>query len=77
VQIKLLEADMANGWTPERRGRQAALICSWRPWEQSSGPATEAGKAVVASNAWKGGTRQVLRDLSQALGEQREVLRTV
>jgi hypothetical protein len=32
---------------------------------------------MVARNAWKGGTRQTLRELSQALSEQRELLRTV
>lgn len=65
---------MANGWTPERRARQAALIRTWRPWEHSSGPKTQAGKAVVAGNAWKGGTREVLRALAQALVTQREEL---
>lgn len=65
---------MGNGWTPVRKERQAQLIRAWRPWEQSSGPKTEAGKAVVARNAWKGGTRQVLRELSRAMGEQREGL---
>jgi hypothetical protein len=25
---------MSNGWTPERRPRQAALILDWKPWEQ-------------------------------------------
>lgn len=29
---------------------------------------------MVARNAWKGGTRQVLRELARALGEQREGL---
>jgi len=29
---------------------------------------------VVARNAWKGGTRQVLRELARALGKQREGL---
>ena len=65
---------MANGWTLERRAKQAERIREWRPWERSSGPKTEAGKAVVARNAWKGGTRQVLRELARALGEQREGL---
>jgi hypothetical protein len=65
---------MANGWTPERRARQAALIRSWRPWEKSSGPKTEAGKAVVARNAWKGGARHLLRELGRVLGEQRDGL---
>jgi len=65
---------MANGWTLERRAKQAERIREWRPWERSSGPKTEAGKAVVARNAWKGGTRQVLRELARALGKQREGL---
>ena len=65
---------MANGWTLERRARQAERIREWRPWEQSSGPKTEAGKAAVARNPWKGGTRQVLRDLARALDEQRKGL---
>jgi len=42
---------MANGWTPERRARQAELIRSWRPWEHSTGPRTEAGKVVASQNA--------------------------
>lgn len=45
---------MANGWTPERRARQARLIKSWRPWEKSTGPTTAAGKAIAARNADKG-----------------------
>ena len=32
-----------------------ALIRTWRPWEQSTGPKTEAGKARAAHNAFKGG----------------------
>lgn len=44
---------MANGWTPERRARQAALIRSWKPWEKSTGPTTEAGKAIVSKNHLK------------------------
>ena len=27
---------MANGWTPERRARQARAIRRWRPWEHST-----------------------------------------
>lgn len=67
---------MANGWTSERRARQAERIHEWRPWERASGPKTEAGKAVVARNAWKGGMRQVMRELGQALSKQRDSLDT-
>nr|AWD72273.1 hypothetical protein pH8NP1_p012 [Polaromonas sp. H8N] len=61
---------MANGWTTERRQRQAELIKTWRPWEQSTGPKTPEGKAAVARNPWKGGHRQQLRELSKMVNEQ-------
>lgn len=61
---------MANGWTPERRARQAELIQQWRPWEKSTGPKTLAGKAVVSQNAYTGGTWRLLRDLSRVLRDQ-------
>lgn len=65
---------MATGWTLERRQRQAELIRTWRPWEQSTGPRTDDGKAVAALNSWKGGVRQRLREVADALRAQREVL---
>ena len=66
---------MANGWTPERRARQAELIKSWKPWEQSSGPKSEAGKAKVAANAWRGGARQDLRMLSKMVNDELRLMR--
>lgn len=66
---------MANGWTPERRARQAELIRQWRPWKQSTGPKSPHGKAVAALNAWKGGLRPLLRELAQELREQEQVRR--
>ena len=65
---------MSNGWTPERRKRQAQLIRTWCPWERSTGPRTAEGKAIVAQNAWKGGTWRTLRDLARALKEQRRLV---
>ncbi len=65
---------MANGWTPERRARQAELIRQWRPWERSTGPKSVGGKAAVSQNAYKGGTWRMLRELSRALREQRNHL---
>lgn len=65
---------MANGWTPERQARQAELIRKWRPWEQSTGPRTDDGKAIVGRNAFAGGLRQELRDLARALKEQKQAL---
>ena len=38
-------------WTPESRAKQAELIRTWKPWEQSTGPRTDAGKAVSSMNA--------------------------
>lgn len=45
---------MANGWTPKRRKRQAAMIRRLRPWERSAGPRTPEGKASVARKGAKG-----------------------
>ena len=75
IQTDYWEQQMPNGWTPERRARQAELIKVWRPWEHSTGPKTAAGKAAVARNAWRGGTRQMLREMSRALAEHRELLK--
>ena len=63
---------MANGWTEERRARQAAEIRRWKPWEKSTGPKTPEGKARVARNAYTGGRREELRQLSRLLRELRE-----
>ena len=65
---------MANGWTPERKAKAAQQIHSWRPWERSTGPQSKEGKAKVARNGWKGGTRPVLRELCRLLREQRSVV---
>jgi hypothetical protein len=71
---KLLEASMSNGWTPERKARQAELIKTWRPWERSTGPKSAEGRALVARNPWKGGIRQMLREFAQEMRSQREGL---
>ncbi|RJG08702.1 hypothetical protein D3879_22725 [Pseudomonas cavernicola] len=68
---------MANGWTPERRARQAMLIQQWRPWEKSTGPISADGKAVASRNAWKGGFRPLMRDLTKELREQDRVRREI
>ena len=65
---------MANGWTPERRARQAKLIRQWKPWENSTGPKTVEGKAIVAQNAYKGGTWLLLRELARVLGDQKRLI---
>jgi hypothetical protein len=60
---------MSNGWTPERRARQAIAIQRWRPWSRSTGPKTTRGKAIVARNADKGGKRQKLRSEMRLIRE--------
>jgi len=69
---------MANGWTPERRARQAELILTWRPWEKSTGPRSTDGKARSASRGFKGGhramLRELVRDVNAALNEQRQAM---
>ncbi|WP_051384927.1 hypothetical protein [Comamonas badia] len=63
-QTNYWSTTMANGWTVERRQRQAELIRQWQPWEQSTGPQSAEGKTRSSRNAWKGGYRQQLRQLS-------------
>jgi hypothetical protein len=54
--------------TPEHRARQSAAIQQWRPWEHSTGPKSEEGKARVSRNAYKGRTRAArLRNLWRVL----------
>ena len=55
---------MATTWTPERGARQAELIRTWQPGKQSTGPKSAEGKERVATNAWRGGHRAQLRELS-------------
>lgn len=66
---------MSNGWTPERRARQAAMIQRWKPWQHSTGPTSDEGKAVVARNADQGGLRALLRSMAGELREQQTARR--
>jgi hypothetical protein len=76
---------MGNGWTLERRARQAALIRTWRPWEKSTGPRTAQGKATAARNgdtgsAWKDerdNLRALKREFAELMRQQRELLARV
>ena len=51
----------ASDWTAERRAKQSEAIRRWRPWEQSTGPQSDDGKASASRNADKGGRREALR----------------
>ncbi|ARL88487.1 hypothetical protein BOC57_11220 [Burkholderia pseudomallei] len=48
---------MPRRWTPEQRAAQAEKIRRWKPWEQSTGPVTDEGKAVTSQNALVHGMR--------------------
>ena len=61
---------MASGWTPERRKRQAELIRQWAPWDKSTGPTSQEGKAAVSRNAWTGGHRAQLKELSKMVNAE-------
>ena len=66
---------MGNGWTPERRAKQAELIKQWMPWKQSTGPKSIEGKARVAANAWTGGHRAQLRELTKMVNDELKAAR--
>ena len=61
---------MANGWTTERRARQAALIRTWKTWTQATGPRTPDGKTIASRNAYKGGHWLELRELSRLVNAE-------
>ena len=58
---------MKRQWTPEQRAMQAKLIHHWKPWQLTTGPKTPSGKARVAKNAYKGGSRPAMRAAVQTL----------
>ena len=68
---------MANGWTMERRAQQSRAIQRWKPWEKSTGPKSEEGKARSAIRGFKGGTREMLRELARMLRDQAEALKRI
>ena len=64
-------------WTMQERQRQAQLIKQWQPWQHSTGAKTIEGKAKVSRNAFKGGLRQQLKNISQLLRNQRSALNEI
>lgn len=55
----------ARKWTDEQKARQAALIRTWAPWKQSTGPTTSAGKKVSSKNAVNYSLRELLREMAR------------
>lgn len=69
---------MANGWTAQRRAKQAALIQTWQPWKQSTGAKTTAGKEKSKMNAMKDGSnRSVMRELGKLFAEGNRLVREI
>ena len=66
---------MATTWTPERRAKQAELIRQWKPWAKSTGPRSAEGRQRVSKNAWTGGHRAQLRELSKIVNAEVEQAR--
>lgn len=62
-KIKNSSKKNINGWTPERKKKQAELIRQWQPWKYSTGAKTAEGKIKVSQNAYKGGYWKELRKL--------------
>jgi hypothetical protein len=54
-------------WTTERRAKQSQAIRQWKPWAKSTGAKSPEGKAVVSRNAFKGGHRSYMRQISSGL----------
>ena len=54
----------------ERRAKQAELIKQWKPWAKSTGPKSVEGKDRIAKNAWTGGHRARLRELSKMVNAE-------
>jgi hypothetical protein len=65
---------MANGWTTERRQRQAELIQQWQPWKHSTGAKTFEGKAISSQNAYKHGMSKLLKEMRILLKRQKQQL---
>ncbi|MDP1720214.1 MAG: hypothetical protein Q8L08_04350 [Candidatus Nanopelagicaceae bacterium] len=67
----------ARQWTAEQRAKQSEKIRQWQPWAKSTGARTPAGKAATSLNAYKGGLRALLSEMSTLLREQRDALKRV
>lgn len=56
----------ARQWTAAQKARQAELIRTWKPWDQSTGPVTQAGKKISSKNAFNCALREVMRELTRS-----------
>jgi len=64
-----------NGWTPERRAKQSAMIHQWKPWEKSTGARTPEGKTRCSRNADKPNSfRRQLKEINALLKEHKALM---
>ena len=61
---------MATTWSLERKAKQSQAIRQWQPWLKSTGAKTAEGKGVISRNAYKGGHRPYMRQVSRELTEE-------
>ncbi len=63
-------------WTEERKARQSALIRSWKPWEQSTGPKTDEGKQEASRNRQRSleRARKEVANARKALSDAQDAL---
>ena len=63
-------------WTEEEKAKQAAAIRRWKPWEKSTGPKTEDGKARSKMNGLQDGHYgPTMHELRRTLRLQRTMVR--
>ncbi len=68
---------MARNWSPESRERMRRLIMARKPWEQSTGPRSQEGKAKLSLNAYKGALRPAARELIRQIRRCEEFARDI
>ena len=65
-------------WTEESRKAQAERIRAQKPWEHTTGPKTEEGKARCAKNATRHGMRsEVILELKRVLRAQAAFVKSI
>ena len=70
-------AGKSKSWTPKRRAEQRARMKAQKPWLKTTGPKTDAGKAIASQNAFKHGFRSAeFRALCDALTAQARLVKS-
>lgn len=67
----------ARLWTSDQKQQQREVIQNWRPWEHSTGPRSNEGKARVSRNAYKGGLHSQLRAATKGINQILRIQKTL